>query len=323
MSALEHQLLVFKEVVEAKNITLASKRLRISQPSISIQIKGLEQEYGARLFDRTNKGVTLTKAGEILYEYSCQAIQTMQEARELINELSRDRHKYVRLGATLTIGEYILPHIIGHLDYISENLDFNVKIANTEIVTQDVLENNIHIALVEGPVREHQAINIETFWHDELALIVPISHPWAKRESVCFEELINERMITREKGSGTRKVMELALAAGGFEPARLNIIAELGSTEAIKQAIIEGLGVTIISVLTVQHECKYSLLKTLSIQGCDLSRPLNLITNRKGFRTEEETMFIELLRNTEKLSSILPSNQTEVASKAGRGPCKL
>ena len=318
MNALERQLLVFKEVVETKNITLASKRLHISQPSISIQIKGLEQEYGVRLFERTNKGVTLTKAGEILYEYSCRAIQIMQEARDLIDGLAGDRHRYIKLGATLTIGEYILPHIIGHLDSVCDNLDFKVKIANTEIVAQDVLENRIHIALVEGPVPENQAIGVETFWHDELALVVPVNHPWAKRESVTFDELSCERMITREKGSGTRRVMEIALSAGGFDPARLNVIAELGSTEAIKQAVIEGLGVTIISVLTVQQERRLSLLKTLRIEGCELARPLRVLTNSKGFKTEEELLFISLLRDTKKLEKILPFGQTEIASKANR-----
>ena len=315
MNALEYQLLVFKEVVEAKNITLASKRLHVSQPSISIQIKGLEQEYGAKLFERNNKGVTLTREGEILYEYSCRAIQIMREAREQINELSRDHHRCISLGATLTIGEYILPIIIGHLDYISDSLDFKVKIANTEIIAQDILENRIHIALVEGPVPEHHSINVETFWHDELALVVPVNHPWVKRESVTFDELTNERMITREIGSGTRNVMELALSAGGFDPARLNIIAELGSTEAIKQAVIDGLGVTIISVLTVQKELKFSLLKTLRIDGCQLDRPLNILTNNKGFKTQEELLFLEILRDTQKLERILPFKQTDVPDK--------
>ena len=309
---MEHQLLVFKAVAETKNITLASKRLHISQPSVSIQIKGLEQEYGAKLFDRTNKGVMLTRAGEILYEYSIQAINNMQEARDLINCLSSDKHRCIKLGATLTIGEYILPHIIVYLDGCYDCLDFVVKIANTQIVAQDVLENRIHLALVEGPVPENQTPHVETFWHDELALIVPVSHPWAKRESVTFQELTNERMITREKGSGTLKVMEQALIKSGFDPDRLNVIAELGSTETIKQAVIEGLGVTIISSLTVQQECKHNLLKTLPIEDCKLSRPLNVLTNSKSPRTAEEALFIDCLRDTEKLERILPFKRVEV-----------
>jgi len=313
---MEYQLLVFKEVAESKNITLASKRLHISQPSVSIQIKGLEKEFGAKLLERTNKGVSLTRAGEILYEHGCRAIDIMTEARELIDGLSHDQHRCVKLGATLTIGEYILPHIIGHLDDCSDNLDFNVKIANTKIVAQDVLENSIHVALVEGPVPVSQSLSIETFWHDELVLVVPVNHPWAKRKSVTFDELTKERMITREKGSGTRKVMELALSDSGFEPARLNIIASLGSTGAIKQAVIEGLGVTIISSLAVQQECKLSLLKTLPIEGCQLTRPLSVLTNSKGSKTEEESLLIELMRDTKKLESILPFKQAQVESSA-------
>lgn len=312
MNGLERQLLVFKEVAETRNITLASKRLHISQPSVSIQIKSLEQEYGATLLERTNKGVTLTRAGEILYEYSCQAIRIMQEAREHIDELTHDQHKFVKLGATLTIGEYILPHIIGHLDTTNDSLDFSVKIANTEIMAQDILENRIHIALVEGPVPENPDILAETFWYDELALVVPSNHPWTKRGHITFEELTRERMITREKGSGTRKVMELALIEGGFDPSKLNVIAELGSTETIKQAVIEGLGVTIISALTVQRECKQNQLTMLQIEGCTLTRPLRVLTNQRGNKTQEEVLFLDFLHDNAELERILPFSKAIV-----------
>ncbi|MCL2807577.1 MAG: LysR family transcriptional regulator [Coriobacteriia bacterium] len=314
---MEHQLNVFKAVAETKNITLASKRLHISQPSVSIQIKGLEQEYGAKLFDRTNKGVTLTRAGEILYEHCSEALSIMQQARERISTLTLDKHRCIKLGATLTIGECILPHIIRHLDESNDSLDFSVKIANTQIVAQDVLENRIHFALVEGPVPMNQALNVETFWHDELALIIPANHPWAKRKSITFEELTKERMITREKGSGTREVMELALIKAGYDPTHLNVIAELGSTEAIKRAVIEGLGVTIISTLTVQQECRLALLKTLPIDGCQLVRPLNVLTNSRGLKTKEDALLIDLLHDTEKLQGVLPFKRIAVGGVEG------
>lgn len=281
----------------------------MSQPSISIQIQGLEQELGVKLFDRSNKGVSLTKAGWIYYQHACKALQTMRDARETIFELNKDKRGYIHLGATLTIGEYILPHIVGYLSQNADDIDFSVKIANTKIVAQDILERQLHIALVEGPVPIRKELVVESFWHDELALIVPANHPWAKRSSITYSELIAERVITREQGSGTREVMELALSRGGFDPAKLNIVAELGSTQAIKQAVMDGLGVTIISALTVQQECKLSLLKTLRVQGCQLTRPLSILTHAKAAPTKEEQLFVDFLRDEQSLEAILSPTQ--------------
>lgn len=301
----EQQLIVFKEVAETKNITLAAKRLHMSQPSISLQIQNLESQYGARFLERTNKGVSLTRAGQVFYEQICQVLEILQSAQEAIITLTDDKRGLVNLGATLTIGEYVLPPILTYLNQLHPDIDFKVKIANTEVISQEVLEKHLHIGLIEGPVHPHKELQVESFWQDELVVVVPYHHPWAKRDSITLMELPTERMIAREVGSGTRKVMELALSERGFDPASLNITMELGSTHAIKQVVAAGLGMTIISALTVRRECDQRLFKKLIIQESPIKRSLYILTHAQTAQTKDERLIIDFLHHHELLTKVL------------------
>ncbi|WP_139652667.1 LysR family transcriptional regulator [Raoultibacter phocaeensis] len=306
MSSLE-ELIVFKDVVSTGNITRTSQRLHMSQPSVSIQIQNLEKEYGVQFFDRTNRGVKLTECGEVFYHYVEEIIQLTFEAREAIAQTSSCHSGDIHVGATFTIGEYLLPFIVR--EYCSDQGDTGIdaKIADTEVLARDVLDRKLHVALIEGPVPKEPNFTVETFWHDELVVIVPIEHPWCEAETIGFEELTTERLITREQGSGTRKVMELAFARNGFNYADLNIRLELGSTQAIKQAVRCGMGIAIISILTVQEECRLGQLVALRVKDCSFTRPLSILTHTKGHLTPDEQSFIELIRNQKKLLEIFPT----------------
>ncbi|MDQ7095074.1 LysR family transcriptional regulator [Desulfosporosinus sp. PR] len=302
---MEEQLLIFKKVAETKNISLAAKRLHMSQPSISLQIQNLESQYGARFLERTNKGVSLTQAGQVFYEHICQVLEIFQNMQETILTLRDEEHGLVNLGATLTIGEYVLPPILTYLNQLHPDIDFRVKIANTEVISQEVLEKRLHIGLIEGPVYLHKELQIESFWEDELVVVIPYHHPWAKKDNITLAELPNELMIAREVGSGTRKVIELALSERGFDPDNLNITMELGSTHAIKQVVAAGLGMTIISALTVCQECEHQIFKKLTIQESPIKRSLNILTHAQTAQTKNERLIIDLLHNHELLAKVL------------------
>ncbi|TGE32424.1 LysR family transcriptional regulator [Desulfosporosinus sp. Sb-LF] len=309
---MEQHLLVFKEVAETKNITLSAKKLHMSQPSISLQIQNLENQYGARFFDRTNKGVTLTKEGKIFYAHVRSVLDILTNAKEQINALAKDQRGLIYLGATLTIGEYILPNILAFLFKTHPDVDFKVKIANTESISQDVLEKKMHIGLIEGPVPVHKDLNVENFWEDELVVVLPYFHPWASRNSITLAELPNERLVTREDGSGTRRVMEMALKERGLEPDQLNITMELGSTQAIKQLVSAGLGITIISSLTVSREDDQKIFKCLKIQDAPIYRPLSILTNARTTQTKDERLLINLLHDHRLLSDVLSKDYNEL-----------
>ncbi|WP_291300833.1 LysR family transcriptional regulator [Desulfosporosinus sp. BICA1-9] len=309
---MEQHLLVFKEVAETKNITLAAKKLHMSQPSISLQIQNLENQYGARFFDRTNKGVTLTKEGKIFYAHVRSVLDILANAKEQICALAKDQRGLIYLGATLTIGEYILPNILAFLYKTHPDVDFKVKIANTESISQDVLEKKIHIGLIEGPVPQHKDLKVENFWEDELVVVIPNFHPWASRKSITLTELPHERLVTREDGSGTRKVMEMALKERGLDPDQLNVTMELGSTQAIKQLVSAGLGITIISSLTVSREVDQKIFKTLKIQEAPIYRPLSILTNARTTQTKDERILINLLHDHRLLSEVLSKDYIEL-----------
>ena len=309
---MEQHLLVFKDVAETKNITLSAKKLHMSQPSISLQIQNLENQYGARFFDRTNKGVTLTKEGEIFYKHVRSVLDILSSAKEQINALAKGQRGLIYMGATLTIGKYILPNILAFLYKTHPDVDFKVKIANTESISQDVLEKKLHIGLIEGPVPRHKDLNAEKFWEDELVVVLPYFHPWASRKSITLVELPHERMVTREEGSGTRKVMEMALIERGLDPEHLNITMELGSTHAIKQVVSAGLGITIISALTVSREGDQKIFKTLKIQDAPIYRPLSILTNAQTSQTKDERLLINLLHDHILLSNILSKDYSEL-----------
>lgn len=300
------QFVVFKEVADTGNVTQAAKHLHISQPSVSIQIQNLEQEYNVTLLERTNRGVLLTECGEIFYQYISQVIQAMREAQEVMLEHEAKQHRNVHVGATLTIGEYVVPFIADAMYHEHPQINLNVKVANTANMAEEVLDKQLHLALIEGPVPTNPDLIIENFWHDELVIVVGIDHPWSKLLSVSLNELKDERFIIREQGSGTRKVMENALQEGGVDAAELNITMELNSTRAIKQSVMSGLGVTIISALTVQRECRQKQLSMLRLEGCQLQRPLNILTHKRGFLTSDEQTFLSLIRNRNRLKEILP-----------------
>lgn len=305
MSSIE-QFTVFKEVADTGSITQASKRLFISQPSVSVQIQNLEHEYGAQLFSRTNRGVTLTVFGKILYDQVVIALRAVEQAKDSIREYAEREGRIVHVGATLTIGEYLLPHMMSLTHADNSSPKFNVNIANTKAVEQGVVESKLGIGLIEGPVSDSEDIEAHQFWADELVVIVPFHHRWAGMGEIDYDEFVQEKFISREKGSGTRKVMEDALSACDFDPKKINTIMELNSTQSIKEAVMAGLGVSILSELTIQEECRLKRLSTLRIKNCRLERPLNVITNVNARLTSEERWFLQQISNREVIEKIVP-----------------
>lgn len=176
----------------------------------------------------------------------------------------------------------------------------------------------MHIGLIEGPIDKHKDLNVENFWKDEMVVVLPYFHPWASRTTITLPELLNERLVTREEGSGTRKVMEIMLRERGLDPTQLNLAMELGSTQAIKHAIAAGLGITIVSSLTVSKESDRKIFKTLKIKDSPVYRHLNILTNAHITQTEEENILIKLLHNRELIEEILSKEYYELEKQESK-----
>lgn len=288
---LDHHLRVFVTVAEKKNFSRAGEALNLTQPAISQHIHTLEDHYKAKLFERSNKKVELTQAGSVLYTYARQILALHQTAERAVTDLIDLVTGKVVVGASLTIGEYVLPRLLAAFAKQYPDVEFSVNIVNTELVHEQTLEGSIDIGLVEGPV-EHDTLEMQPFLKDEMVLIVPNQFPLARRSMVTKKDIKDCSFILREEGSGTRYVSEAILHSLEIEPQH---IIQLGSTQAIKEAVEAGLGISFVSKWSIRKELSLSSLKMIRIKDVDLSREFNIIRNRTKFvsrASEEFTKFI-------------------------------
>jgi len=289
---------VFLAVAEKRNFSKAAKSLFLTQPAVSFQIQMLEQYYGTVLFDRVNRNITLTAAGELLLKYAQEMSKLQAQLEKEMQELTGTIKGRLLIGASTTIGEYILPYLVGRFKKLYPEVDVSLVVANTEEIETHILDTTLDVGLVEGPVSGKDLV-MEKFLDDELVLITPVNHPWVKNKKISVFELSKYPFISREKGSGTRHIMENTLKKVGFDPQNLKIIMELGSTTAIKAAVSNGLGVSIVSKWTVQEMVKHNKLATVTINETKFDRQFIVIYHEKKFRTQAVYEFLNFLKSDE------------------------
>ena len=301
--SMDPHLVVFKAVADKRSFSQAARSLHISQPAISLQIQSLEENLGTRLFDRNNKRVVLTQSGKIFYKFVTQILELYGQAQKEISELTGLVKGKVKIGASLTIGEYVLPKVAGHFVKEHPEVNISIDIANTEDVIGCLLTNTLDIALVEGSVKHSDLIQ-EKFMDDELVVITPFDHPWAKRDFIPIDSLLSQPFVSRENGSGTRQIMEKRLAECNIDFEDLHIAMELGSTQAIKEAVEVGLGVSIISKWAIKKDLKYNNLGMTRIENSNFVRDFYLVYNKHHFLTQATETLIKLLKS-DKLKNII------------------
>lgn len=285
---------MFCAVVEDGSISKAARLSFVTQPAVTRQIHQLEELYGTLLFERTDGKLVLTEAGKALYPFAKEMVEYIKRSHEAINEIVGNQETSLHVGASQTIGEYLLPGILGSFRKQHPAIKLNLTIANTPTVLEKLDNNEIDIALVEGTVKNGR-FNIEKFAEDELILIVPINHHWKNRNMIEIHELLNERMILREENSGTRLIVEEALREMGILE-EIEISLELGSMQSIKSAVEAELGITILPKLTVLKELKYGTLREVKIADYQITRELWLVQKEHRFQKTGLRYFIEYIR---------------------------
>lgn len=291
---LDYHLLVFTTVAEKKNFSRAAEVLNLTQPAISLQIQTLEDHYGVRLFERSNKRVELTRAGEILYKYAMQILRLHHEAHQSINDLMGLVTGRLLIGASLTVGEYVLPHLLAIFTKTYPEVSVEVFIGNTEEIAEQALSNTIDLGLVEGPINKNRLF-ITPFMEDEMMLIVPTMHPLADHPYVEVNDLLDETFILREAGSGTRFAMEELLHELNIEPKK---VIQLGSTQSIKEAVEAGLGISFISKWTIRKELSLNTLSALRVKDHNLKRQFSILYKENQFQSRAVCEFIQLTTDT-------------------------
>ncbi|MDQ2776014.1 MAG: LysR substrate-binding domain-containing protein [Acidobacteriota bacterium] len=241
------RLRVFRAVADHLSFRKAGEQLYLTQPAITLQIKTLEDEIGTKLFDRRATGVTLTEAGKSLLNHAVQLARLAEEAENGLAQLRGEASGELVLGASTTIAQYVLPPRLAAFARRFPAIHLRVASENTEHIVEGVASGRFGLGLIEGPPLSRE-IRIETWFEDELVIVVPRSHEWASLGSIPAASLMGVPLIMRERGSGSRHVVEEGLQRAGLRLGQLTIVMELDSSEAILSCIEAGLGVGFASV---------------------------------------------------------------------------
>jgi DNA-binding transcriptional LysR family regulator len=269
---------VFREVASQASFRRAAEVLYITQPAVTQQIKALEEELGSRLFDRSGGKVRLTAAGEVLLRHAGEAEATLSRAVEEIGSLEGEVRGALRVAASTTIAQYILPRLLAEFARQHQGVRLELESANTQRVVEAVANGDAPIGLIEGPAHRQELV-VERWLEDELVLLVPAGHEWAEEE-IELSTLGSARLLLREQGSGTREVIEQALKRAGAPIARMQIAMELGSTEALLACVEAGLGVGFASRFSLERQRALGTLAPVKVKGLRIARELSMVHPR-------------------------------------------
>ncbi|MCR8845248.1 LysR family transcriptional regulator [Paenibacillus sp. SC116] len=296
-----HQLHIFYTVAAKSSFSAAAQALHMTQPAVTMQIQSVEDYFGTKLFHRSTKKLQLSDAGRTLIPFAKQAINLVQATEEAMSLFTKQLHGKLQLGASLTIGEYVIPPLLGTFITSHPEMTISMGVMNTTQIVEGIRQHQLHLGLVEAPVNDPDMITEEVM-EDELFLVVPKGHSFIGRASVALEEALTCAFILREKGSGTRQVMENVLRDHGHSNSSLRIVMELGSTGAVKSAVESGLGVTIMSKSAVRHECSLGLVAAIPIDGISFKRKFYAIQLKDSMLAWPAMAFLTYLRQ----QSIIP-----------------
>lgn len=292
----DHKLKVFCTVAETKSFSRASEIIHLTQPAVSLQIQALEEIYETRLFDRSPNTISLTPAGEVLYRYAKEILSLYAAATKNIGDLTGLVKGSISIGASTTIGNHLLTPVLADFRKTHPKIKINLFVGNTKRIVEMLNAGNIDISLVEGDIAK-QKLSVEKLIVDELVVIVSPQHPWAKKREVSIFDITKEPFISREEGSGTRQIIEKYLHQHGISAGDMRISMMLGSTEAIKEAVEGGMGVSVVSRWAARKESKYGSLNLLSIREGKLLRDFSLISNKRAIRVHALDEFLAYLKS--------------------------
>jgi LysR family transcriptional regulator, transcriptional activator of the cysJI operon len=268
------RLKVFRTVAEHLNFRKAAEHLFLTQPAITLQIKALEDDLGIRLFDRAGNRVSLTPQGSLLLTYARKIAALASQAEQQLGAQDGKVSGELSLGVSTTIAQYVLPRLLGAFLAEHPRVQFSLHSGNTDKIVDLLLDNKLLIGLIEGPAR-HRGIHAEPFMQDELVLILP---PAFNAAHMSRAQLLASNLLMREQGSGSRRVVELALEKAGLPLKSFNNVMDLDSTEAIKSAVEVGLGIGFVSRWALSKELELGALNIAEVAGLKIDRHFSLIS---------------------------------------------
>ncbi|MDP1422025.1 LysR family transcriptional regulator [Peribacillus simplex] len=264
----------FVTLVEVKNFTKTAEILLMSQPSVSLHIKKLEEEFQTKLFLRSPKFLKVTLTGEILYDRAKQMITIYEQTRQDIQEHDKSIKGELKIGASFTIGEYILPSLLIDLQEDYPELELQVVIGNTEEIVQAVRLYKVDIGLIEGQTNEKE-LSVHPFMQDELFIVSSNNHELANKDEVEITDLHDQAWVTREVGSGTREYLNHVIRSNGL---KIKSILTISSNQGIKETLIKnGAGLALLSRSVIERDVQNKILSIIQVNNESFNRTLSYV----------------------------------------------
>jgi DNA-binding transcriptional LysR family regulator len=287
---------VFVKVAELGSFSRAAEALSLTQPTVSEHVRALEDDVGVQLLDRLGRGATPTPAGELLLTYARRVLVLMREARQALDRFQGRMSGELVVGGSTIPGEYVLPALIGQFRAKYPDISISLRIGSSRQVSEWVEEGRVEVAVV-GARPASRALAARELMADEMVMVVPADHPWAARTSVTLADVRGEPLILRERGSGSREALERALGEVGMDLPAFRVVGEMGSTQAVKQAVRAGIGVALISRRAVEDECRAGLLRCVKVSGLNVARSFHVVTHRERTRSPLAQAFLEYVES--------------------------
>ena len=301
------ELEIFCAVVEQQSFTRAAEKVHLAQASVSERIAKLEHSIGAELLHRSIRRVTPTAVGRCLYEGAKRLLAERYCVTNELADLLGVRGGDLGIGASTIPGEYLLPKHLASFKNAHPEVRVRMHISGSEGIATKVASGELEIGIISSGLDDRN-LQVTTLWRDELVVALPSDHRWSGRPTIKLEELRDEPIVLREPGSGTRRAIEKAIStkhAGGL--GAYDITAEMGSMTAVKEAVLSGLGVSIISTRALRREIEAGVLSTCQLDNVDLSRSINLVRHQSRSISPVATRFVEHLVAATRRGSEIPN----------------
>jgi DNA-binding transcriptional LysR family regulator len=300
------QLRILKAVATEKNFTKAAAILYLSQPSLSKQIKTLEKNLDTLLINRERNKISLTESGRVLLQYSERILALCEESCRALIDLKNGDRGNLTVGASQTIGTYLMPRILALFAQNYPQIDLKVQVNSTRIIAKNVINREIDIAVVGGEISDDlkKNLTIQPFVYDELSLIISKCHPFAKKKKINKEDLYCLDFITLNSNSTIKKFIDNILIQNQIETKQLKTILQLNSIEGIKTAVSLGLGAAFVSSSAIEKEIKLKTIGIIKIENIKINRKLSIISNPECYKSKAfEFFYNELTRLKNKIEN--------------------
>jgi LysR family transcriptional regulator, low CO2-responsive transcriptional regulator len=284
----------FARAAELSSFTAAAHALHLTQAAVSQRIQALEKALGVSLFQRRAARVILTDAGQRLFPFAERILALHQEAAEAVGGRKAPLKGELSLAASSIPGEHLLPDLLATFRRQCPHIQVRASVTDTQAVLAQVERGDAHIGLVGGK-SDNRELEFRHFASDRLVLVVPADHPWKSRRRITLEQLAQQPLILREAGSGSRWSLERALSQVGKSLGDLRVALELGSNEAIKEAVQRGLGLAFLSELAVGQERDAGKFHALQVAGMPLTRQMYAVWDRRRILPIPARLFLDLL----------------------------